>query len=83
MRCEYTIEIECNCPVNGERDVYQVTLVSHEKILVEDIIEYMGRFSNETVFQEDLTQKIAKDFNCETTSIGSHSGVITKVTCLA
>ena len=66
------------CPVNGERDFYDVTITTTKVIKVEAIIELVGAIVW-PIFQEDMTQMLADVLKCRVRSVGYHSGV--KTTC--
>jgi len=80
MQIEYNFRVDCGCPVDYLPDFYEVTLLTTKTIPAEKILEVVKSFSSEYMFQEDLTQKLQRLFNCNVVSLGSHSGIITKVT---
>ena len=79
MQIEYNFRVDCGCPVDYLPDFYEVTLLTTKTIPVEKILEVVKRFSSEYLFQEDLTLQLHRLFNCKVISLGTHSGVITKV----
>ena len=66
---------DVECPVDGEKIEYSVTLESNQKILVEDILEFFDTVKTHPVFQEDLVSATVSHFGCEVTIYGQHSGV--------
>jgi hypothetical protein len=79
MQIEYSFRVDCGCPIDSLPDFYDITLLTTKTIPVEKILEVVERFSSEYLFQEDLTLQLQRLFNCNVTSLGTHSGVVTKV----
>ena len=78
----YRIEVRAVCPVvDGERDLYAVTVESESMIEVETIIAFFKQYGEQKIFQEELTRKAATHLGAKVTTVGSHSGVT--VTCVA
>lgn len=73
---KYKIEFTAKCPNNSMVvDKYKLTLKTENLIQVEEIIAYVEMLQRESVFQEDLTKKIAEHFNCTAKIIGWHFNV--------
>jgi len=66
---------DVECPVDGEKIEYEVTLESSQKILVEDILEFFDTIKTHPIFQEDLVSATVNHFGCEVIINGEHSGV--------
>ncbi len=81
MMTRYELHIHAACPVDSERDVYECIIESDRTIPVERINEVVGGWLAKGVFQEDITQAIARQLGAKVTTIGYHSGV--KTTCIA
>jgi len=78
----YCLEVRAVCPVvDGERDLYQVTVESESMIEVELIISFFKQYGEQKIFQEELTRKAATNLGARVTTVGNHSGVT--VTCRA
>lgn len=87
MRCVYELTIAANCPEGG-RDQYEVIIVSDQLIEVETIIGIIDDHTQEPIYQEDLTARIAEALDQvrgrklvlptgNVTLVGTHSGVKT------
>ena len=83
MLVNHTLTASALCPVNGARDVYEVTLQLTGLVHVETIIAKIADFAPLRMYQEDLTQALADAFNCTVESVGFHSGVKTRCICHA
>lgn len=81
MICVYETVMTCNCPVDGSKDLYVVALESDHMIKVEDIIAELKRFETMEDFQEGVTDVLSRTFDCQVTTIGTHSGI--KVTVVS
>ncbi len=81
MICIYEIAVRAVCAVDGARDVYILTLESHDPIRVETIVQMADRLTAHPVLQEDMTRDFARNLGCTVTSVGYHSGVRTTVVC--
>lgn len=72
----YELELRARCPIHAElTDIYSVRLESESLVKVEDILEFMRRFSERQVFQEDVTREIAVGLGVKAQLVGLHSGV--------
>jgi hypothetical protein len=60
-------------------DVYEVTVEAQVVIPVERILEIVVGFKDREIWQEDLTQEMARRLGAKVTSVGHHSGVRTEV----
>lgn len=81
MKVAYELRVQCNCPVDGRGDVYDVTIVSDRTIFCEKINEVTAALSSERIPQEELTDRLHRELRAEVTTVGWHSGV--KVTATA
>jgi GTP cyclohydrolase I len=79
MEITYSLPIMARCPSNGHADVYTLLVVANEMILVERILEVAEQFSGETLYQEELTQKLADELDTYVQTTGNHFGVETVV----
>ena len=81
MTIEHSLEIVALCPVDGLPDVYRAIVRTRRVIKVEDILKAAATLSTKKLFQEDLTQRLHRLLACEVETVGSHSGVQTRVVC--
>jgi hypothetical protein len=83
LRIEHRLTIMATCPMNGKKDVYQAIVRCTEVIPVERINEEAAKFKGVSLFQEALTKSLAETLGCEVETVGTHSGVQTRVVCNA
>lgn len=77
----YELDVRAVCPVvDGERDLYHVTVRSQHLIEVEKILVFFATYAERKVFQEELTLRASTHLGAEVQTVGIHSGV--KVTCV-
>lgn len=81
MKIEHSLEITAICPIDSLPDVYAMTVRAQRIIKVEDILEVISRLAGESLFQEEVTQRIHRMLACEVETVGYHSGVRTRVIC--
>jgi NADPH-dependent 7-cyano-7-deazaguanine reductase QueF len=81
MQCEYSLWVNCVCPVDKKPDVYRVTVRSGKTIPVEDILKSAKSLEEKPQFQEELTQELHRLLAAEVESVGHHSGVKTRIVC--
>ena len=81
MRVEHTLEVVALCPVDRLPDVYTMTVRASRVVKVEDILAAAAPLAGESLFQEDLTQRMHRALACEVETVGYHSGVRTRVVC--
>lgn len=79
MICRYETRITAACPKDGMPDVYEATFESDDTIIVERILEAVGKYQTEKAYQEVITADLARTLRCKVTTIGFHSGVKTTV----
>jgi hypothetical protein len=79
MQTEHVLTVHCQCPVDNVKDEYQTTILTDRLIKVEDILAIAAEFTEQTMFQEELTQLLAARLAATVTTVGLHSGV--KTTC--
>lgn len=76
MRNTYELDVRAACPVvDGERDLYQVTVTSQHLIEVEAIIAFFKQYDAVKIFQEELTRRAAVTLGAHVRTVGIHSGV--------
>lgn len=73
---KYKTEFTGLCPNDKNLiDNYKITIHSEKMIMVEKINEYLSKFKNKAIYQEDLTIEISDYFNCKIKLTGIHLGV--------
>lgn len=82
MRVEHCLTIFSLCPIDGRRDVYKMIVRTQRMIRVEDILAAVEAATKKPVFQEDLTEHLAKAIGCEIETQGWHGEVQTTVVCV-
>ena len=80
MKVTHRLTATCSCPVDGQPDVYAVTVRASRVIKVEDILAAVATLRGERIFQEELTARLARAIAAEVETVGHHSGVET--TCI-
>ena len=83
MRCRYELRLRSICPVNDGVDQYEVIIETTQEIRVEDLLDLVEHYRETKATQEEITQRLVKDFDEEVTvtTVGYHSGVKTTVIC--
>ena len=79
MIAKYTISIKSNCPVDGGPDIYEAEITSSYPIAVEKIVECVSKFCDQKMFQEELTDLLARTLSASVRTVGWHSGVRVEV----
>lgn len=79
MNVEHSLTIRCRCPIDHETDAYRVTVRTDRVVKVEDILAAVADLTKQEAFQENLTERLARRLGCEVETIGTHSGVQTRV----
>jgi hypothetical protein len=80
MRAKHHLTVTAICPVNDTlTDVYEVTVEADRILKVEDILAAAKPFSDKKIYQEDLTNELARKLNATVRTVGYHSGVRTEV----
>jgi hypothetical protein len=69
------------CPQDNGPDHYEVMVETGVVSPVETIIAKAQLIATERIFQEALTERLARNLSARVTTIGHHSGV--KTTCTA
>ncbi len=81
MRIIHQFELVSSCPSDDLGDLYAVTIETERLIKVEDIIAFADKLGAQTLYQEDIALKLAREFKVKVTLEGTHFGrVLTKVT---
>jgi heterodisulfide reductase subunit C len=81
MRVEYSLDVQAKCPVDHRSDFYRCVVRSGVTIPVEHILEAARGFAGRELFQEDLTSELHRALGAEVETVGTHSGVETRVVC--
>lgn len=71
----YKFYAVARCPVQEQLDVYEAVAESEGVIKCEDIARAVLKLSTAAVFQEDLTDALARGLGCRVRTTGVHSGV--------
>ena len=71
--------ISARCPVDKKLDTYSAEFSTDRVVKVEDILAAVNRVAEREIFQEDLTVLLARELGVKVTTVGYHSGVLTKV----
>jgi hypothetical protein len=77
----HTLTITAACPVDQKPDHYEAVVESSRIVKVEDILAAVARFTQTPMFQEELTQELARVLAAKVTTTGYHSGVRTVCEC--
>lgn len=80
MKIRHTLLVTAICPVDDLPDVYETSVETGRVINVETILEVAASFSERKIYQEDLTQEMARRLAATVSTVGYHSGVRTEVT---
>lgn len=81
MRVEHHLIVTGTCPVDHKPDRYEAVIECTNTVKVEDIVREAGALQAQPMFQEDLTQALARALGAKVTTIGYHSGVKTICEC--
>lgn len=79
----HTFTIQSRCPVDTSVvDVYEVVVKTSRTIEVHEMAKAAREIAQrEPIFQEDLTMRLAMEFECEVTTTGMHKDIVTRVEC--
>lgn len=72
------------CLVDGSRDIYTVIFRffrASRVVKVEDIRSALKKYIEMTLYQEELTQRLADEFLCEVETTRCHMGTETRIIC--
>mgnify|MGYP003124526302 FL=1 len=75
MKISYHFKFSCVCPSDEERIEYSAELGTDKFILVEDIKSFVETLKNKKMFQEPLTELLAKKFSCRVVTFAVHQDV--------
>jgi NADPH-dependent 7-cyano-7-deazaguanine reductase QueF len=75
------LTITAACPVDGKPDRYEAVVECSRVLKVEDILAVVEALKGQKVFQEQLTQELARAIGAKVTTTGYHSGVKTVCEC--
>ena len=81
MRVTHSLTITAACPVDGKPDHYDAVVKCNRVLKVEDILAAVEGMKDRKVFQEELTQELARTIGARVTTTGYHSGVKTVCEC--
>lgn len=84
MIATHNFTLTATCPVDGSRDVYEVSVKVGYLVKCEDIVAAAETISKESpVFQEELTEKLARKIPHSTVTTSGHHrcGVFLTVIC--
>jgi len=79
MLAEHSFTAVGRCPVDGCPDVYEVTVRASRVVFVEAILAARDDLTAAPRTQEDFTVALADRLGCQVETVGSHSGVRTRV----
>jgi GTP cyclohydrolase I len=79
VRVRHHLTVTAVCPVDGLPDVYAVTVEAERVVRVEDILRVARTFAKRRLYQEQLTEEMARKLSATVRSVGFHSGVRTEV----
>lgn len=74
MRVRHKIQIQCNCPSDKLPDLYECIVECERTIPVERIMKLADKAARKRVYQEELTQWLARRLNARVTTTGWHFG---------
>jgi len=77
----HSLTITASCPVDGKPDHYEAVVECVRVVKVEDILAAVQQLRDRKVFQEELTQELARTLGAKVTTTGYHSGVKTVCEC--
>ena len=81
MLVRHSLTITASCPVDGKPDHYEAVIECARVVKVEDIIAAVESLRVQKIFQEELTQELARTLGAKVTTTGYHSGVKTICEC--
>lgn len=81
MLVRHSLTITAACPVDGKPDHYEAVVECTRVVKVEDILAAVDRLKAQKIYQEELTQELARVLGAKVTTTGYHSGVKTVCEC--
>ena len=75
MKIKYSVRFKAICPSDKENISYHADIYSDKFYKVEDINAFVEGFAKEELYQEHLTDLLAKHFACRVVTYGGHQGV--------
>ena len=81
MLVRHYLTITAACPVDDKPDHYEAVIECSRVLKVEDIIAAVEALKDKRIFQEQLTQELARAIGANVTTTGYHSGVKTVCQC--
>lgn len=72
----YSLNIHARCPADGTLDLYDLVVEGPEMLAVETLLEIVRELTDEPIYQEDLTERLAERLaGWKVTLRGDHSRV--------
>lgn len=82
MTTTYSLTMKARCPVDPSIiDTYRLEIVFDGMLRVEAILEVVAELTREPVYQEHLTEALAKRLDARVWTWGEHSEVETQCFC--
>lgn len=81
MLVRHYMTVTASCPVDEKPDHYEAIVECARVVKVEDILAAVERLKGQPIFQEQLTQELARSLGAKVTTTGYHSGVKTICEC--
>lgn len=81
MLVRHHLTATAKCPADGRIDHYELVVECKRVIEVEKILAEVARVQGQSLYQEEVTQHLAKRLKAKVTTIGFHSGVKTVCEC--
>ena len=81
MQNKYTLRVVALCPKDHGLDVYGCEVTSAQLIECERINEVVSKLKDQKIFQEDLTDKMARELGATVRTVGWHSNIKVEVVC--
>lgn len=78
MLVKHYLTVTAKCPINKETiDMYEVTIECSRLLPVECILAEIAIYRDKEIYQERMTEDLAKILIAKVTTVGFHSGVKT------
>ena len=81
MLVRHYLTITASCPVDRKPDHYDAVVECSGVVKVEDILAAVAGLRLKRIYQEELTQELARQLGAKVTTTGYHSGVKTVCEC--
>lgn len=73
---KYQTKFVIECITNQKPIMYRLTIVTHETIIVEELLEFIKKLK--TNYHEKIADELFKKFGGKQTMIANHHGVLIK-----